>query len=667
LRARCALARTLALLPLFAGCGGGGPGGEGESAPDGKPAPAGAAWFVDATARAGLSFRHEIGPERRYWFPEIMGGGVGCGDVDGDGRLDVYAVQSGDLARAEGGAGNRLFHNEGGKRFTDVTESARVGDRGYGMGCSLADADGDGRLDVFVTNVGANALYQNEGPREGAAVVFAELGEAAGVAHAGWGTSSAFFDYDLDGDLDLFVVNYLNWESSREIPCSSAYATRDYCSPNNYNAPAADVLYRNEGGLRFRDVSRPGGIADTFGNGLGVVTGDFDGDGRPDVYVANDLMANQLWIGGADGTFRERALLAGCAVNRSGKAEAGMGVVALDVEGDGDLDLFLTHLREESNTFYRNGGGYRDGGGPQARFVDETAPLGLSAPSFAFTGFGVAAADFDLDGFQDLYVANGRVTAGRPLHREDDPFAEPNQLFRGGPEGRFEEVLPRGGEAGSPAGNGRGVAAGDFDDDGDVDLVLLDNGGELRLLENVAERAGGWISLRLLDAAGRDALGARVAVGDGEGRRWRAVRAGEGYCSSHDPRVHFGLGSTAGAVPVEVRWMDGTTERFGPLEPGRLHHLRAGGELRSAQTADGARVGRSAPPGLQPATDRRIRGTFLGCVGSLSEPPPPPNETSRTSQAAARPGADGGSSNRRRPRVCPGGHSVLPSGHLGRL
>ena len=359
--------------------------------------PASPPWFVEVAEERGLIWEHSKGENVRYWFPEIMGPGVGVLDYDRDGDMDLYLVQSGDLGVEESeNAGNRLFANDGQGGFKDVTQGSEASDRRFGMGCACADYDGDGWTDIYVTNVGRNALKKNNGESG----TFTETARAAGVDHDGWGTSCAFMDIDRDGDLDLFVANYLNWSESVELKCMSAFGDQDYCHPNNYNSPAADVLYQNEGDGTFTNITTRSGVAEAFGNGLGVAPGDFNSDGFMDIYVANDMTANQLWMNQQDGTFKESGLLAGCAVNGQGAAEAGMGVVAFDAENDGDLDIYLTHLREETNTLYLNQGG---------GFTDKTSIVGLAGPSLRFTGFGTGAADFDQDGFLDLYAANGRV------------------------------------------------------------------------------------------------------------------------------------------------------------------------------------------------------------------------------------------------------------------
>jgi hypothetical protein len=535
-----------------------------EGTPTGTTAPAtptGQPWFEDVSLASGVDFEHmNAKDEPRHWFPEIMGGGVAFLDYDGDGDLDLYLVQSGDLdPSVDAGVGNVLYQNQGGSKFVDVTAASGTGDTGYGMGCATGDYDGDGDTDIYVTNVGPNVLYRNNGD-----ATFTDISADAGVDHAGWATSAGFFDADGDGDLDLFVCNNLNWKSSREVPCLSSYGNPEYCHPNNYNSPARDVYFENQG-EQFVDKSKEAGFYEAFGNGLGVAFGDFNSDGRTDVYVANDGLPNQLWIN-LGGRFEDRALLSGCALNMMGVAEAGMGVTTVDIDEDGDLDLFMTHLRDESNTFYFNSKGV---------FSDRTARSGLLGSSLKYTGFGTGFADFDCDGKLDLYVANGRVSDWPPRFLEDDPYAEPDQVFRGLGEGRFEEVLPRGGTAEPHYGTTRGAALGDYDGDGAVDVCVVDNHGRAKLLRNITQDRGNWISLRLFEGA-HETHGAMVRAVIAGSAQHRQYTSAFSYCAASDPRAHFGLAAATEVESATVTWPDGTRETFGPLAAGSVHDLRRG-------------------------------------------------------------------------------------------
>ncbi len=504
--------------------------------------------FEEVAGALGIEFEHARALEERFWFPEIMSGGAAWLDYDGDGDLDLYLVQGGELRPGRGGGPtNRLYRNDGAGGFVDVTAAARVGDAGYGMGAAVGDADGDGAADLYVTNVGANVLFLNN--RDG---TFHRA--AAGVEDEGWGTSAAFVDFDRDGDLDLFVANYVAWSPANEVECFSGGA-RDYCHPNRYNAPQPDRLFRNrgvgaDGRVTFDDASEEAGISRSFGNGLGVAPLDFDQDGWPDLYVANDGMPNQLWINRGGGRFENRAVEAGCAVDMSGAAEAGMGVAVGDVDGDGRADLLLTHLRQETNTLYLNRGGFCE---------DATARHGLAAPSINRTGFGTALADFDHDGRLDLLVANGRVGVAETPLVAGDPFAEPNQLFRGAEGGRFREMPAT--ALGSLVENSRAAAFGDFDGDGGLDVAVVNNSGPARLLRNAVPPNGSWVRLRLRNRSGSDALGARVRVEAGGQMQWRRIESAYSYCSANEAVAHFGLGEGA-EVNAAVTWPDGRVRRL---------------------------------------------------------------------------------------------------------
>ena len=527
------------------------------------------AWFEEVTTEAGIEFTHVRGNPPRFWFPEIMSGGAAWCDVDGDDWLDLYLVQGGELQPSSAAPpGNRLYRNLGNGRFADVTQSAGVGDAGYGMGAACADFNGDGHQDLYVTNFGANVLYRNRGDG-----TFIDVTEQTGVGHASWGASAAFVDYDRDGDLDLFLVNYVNWSPERELTCTSGAKERDYCQPENYNASARDVLYRNEGDGRFTDVSREAGLWAAFGNGLGVAVDDFNGDGWRDLYVTNDGTPNQLWINQGDGHFVDEALLAGAAVNMMGMAEAGMGAAAADVDADGDPDLFMTHLRGETHTLYLNQGGF---------FIDHTAGAGLAAPVVAFTGFGTGIADFDHDGHLDIFVTNGRVVQTLAPIVEGKPFAEPNQLFRGQGNGRFEEVSPRGGTTVELVENGRAAAFADYDNDGDIDIAIVNNGGPAQLLRNVSGNRGNWVVFRLMNSKDQSPLGAQVRIRSEGREQWRTTETAYSYCASNDSRVHFGLGVSGTVDEVRVIWPDGAEETFGSLPANQLHDLRRGTGVTSS-------------------------------------------------------------------------------------
>lgn len=554
---RVCLAGTLVAAGFFMGC-------ERSSQKDTSvEEPSSRGWFDEVAVPSGLSFQHVFALEQRFYFPEIIAGGVGLLDYDGDGFLDVYFVQGGDFeAPIAERPTNRLYRNRGDGTFEDVTEATGTGDAGYGMGCACGDYDGDGDVDLYVTNVGPNVLFRNNGDG-----TFTNVAKAAGVDDSSWGTSATFVDYDADGHLDLFVVNYIDWAPGREIRCASLLDERSYCHPNIYRAPAPDTLFRNRGDGTFVNVSTSCGIRKAYGNGLGVTPGDFNGDGRLDFYVANDAQANQLWINDGEGRFTDAAPALGCDVNRMGAAEAGMGVAAVDVNHDGRLDIFLSHLRHETNTLYLNRGGW---------FDDVTSTLGLASASIPLTGFGLGFADFNHDARLDVYVANGRVKLIEPAYDSARPYAEPNLLFAGTADGRFEEVEPRGGTEKLLVESSRAVAFGDLDNDGDIDMVVVNNGGPTHLLRNRAGSRGAWATFRVVDRRGRFALGASVRATAGDRHQWRQVQRAYGYCASHDPRVHFGLGSAKRIDELLVRWLGGDGEIFGPFPAGAQYEIRQG-------------------------------------------------------------------------------------------
>ena len=544
--------------------------------PPEKPAPAAAGppvtpWLVDVTDDYGLDFVHETGGVGALHLPEIMGSGAALFDLEGDGDLDVYLINGAfDLGRSPGADGprNRLYRQQEG-RLVDVTGESGLGDTGYGMGVAVGDVDNDGLDDVYVSNYGRDRLFRNLGGGR-----FRDETAAAGIDVDGWSTSAIFIDVDRDGLLDLYVARYVDYDP--RVPCYDTAGRHEYCGPSAFPG-MSDVLLRNEGDFRFRDVSAAAGIDGVSDAGLGVVADDFNDDDWPDVYVANDADPNQLWINRGDGTFRDEGLIMGASVNAQGVTEAGMGVVAADFDGDALPDLFMTHLANESNTLYRNLG---SGLG----FEDVTVASGLAAGSAPFTGFGNVAFDAELDGDLDLALVNGRVLRGPLLETELAPpwddYAEPNLLYRNVGDGRFEPANDVAGEFHRRAEISRGLAMGDLDGDGDGDLLVSNGQGRARIYRNDIPRRGGWLRVEAWDPRlGRLAEGAIVTAEVG-GRRLRRIQCrGRSYLSSSEPTVVFGLGETARADRFLVRWPDGRRESFaGAAGDARLRLVRGEGQ-----------------------------------------------------------------------------------------
>ena len=487
---------------------------------DNRPAPRAAAdasveWFTDATADAHLDFVHVNGMTGQFYYPEIIAPGAALLDYDNDGDLDVFLVQGGSLAGAvstgNSEQGGQLFRNDleiGGDgtrrvRFMNVTDAAGIKATEYGMGAAVGDYDNDGCADLYVTALGRNHLYRNR--CDG---TFADV-TGAGISDDGWSVSAAFLDFDRDGWLDLFVGHYLNWNRSMNMPCFGPSGKRVYCAPSVYLAQQSQLFHNNRNGT-FTNVTTVAGMAAQFGPALGVTTADFNGDGWIDLYVANDAQENQLWVNQRDGTFQDLALVAGAAWSDPGKAKAGMGVDAGDVDDDGDEDVFVTNLSGEGHDLYVN-----DATGT---FEPGSAAAGLKHPSLPFTGFGTAWIDINNDGWLDLLTVNGTVQRIDALVRENDPapLRQRKQLFRNLGNGRFEDLTSRSGDVFERADVGRGAAFGNIDNDGDTDVIVGNNNGPAQVLLNATGSRNHWIGLRLVDVKGaagvRDMIGARVAV-----------------------------------------------------------------------------------------------------------------------------------------------------------
>jgi hypothetical protein len=534
------------------------------------------ALFTDVTAQSGVSFTHVNGSTGELLLPEVIGAGGALFDYDNDGDLDLFAVQGSAIPPVAPGPADtprsRLYRNDldrtnrGRLRFSDVTNASGLAFTAYGMGAVTGDFNNDGWVDLYVTALGSNRLFRNNGDG-----TFTDVTTSSGTADARWSTSASFLDYDRDGWLDLFVAQYVDFSSTMKRGCFAADSARDYCNPVVYS-PVADRLLHNNRDGTFSDVSARAGITKAPARGLGVLAADVNADGWVDVYVANDGDPNQLWINRGNGTFTDEALLAGVALNRAGQAQGSMGVDLGDVDGDGDDDLFVTNLDNEGNTLYRNIG--------KSLFEDRSVEAGVF--KLGFTGFGARFVDYENDGWLDLVVVNGAVRRSRQQAQGGDPFPlrQRNQLFRNDLGRRFVDVTASAGPAFAGLSVGRGLASGDLDNDGDSDLVVFNNSGPARVLLNTVGQRQHWLGVRAVDSR-RDALQARITIVERGGRTLsRRVQVDGSYCTASDPRVIVGLAGDGAPRTVRVQWTDGRVDEFRGLTADRYWTLERGQRAR---------------------------------------------------------------------------------------
>jgi hypothetical protein len=543
--------------------------------------------FVDVTAEVGIEFVHFNGMTGKYFIPEVTGQGAALLDYDGDGDLDAYLVQ-GSLydpdvtmadavypVKSEAELVDRLFRNdlvvgadgEHKLRFTDVTKRSGIKAAGYGMGVATGDYDNDGWVDLYVSNMGSNQLYRNNGDG-----TFSDVTSKAGVDDQRWSTSCTWFDYNRDGWLDLYVANYIEFNTKLKVRCYAKSSAQDFCGPDAYD-PVGDSLFLNNGNGTFKNVTVQTGIGqEEVGAGLGVVAADLNGDRWIDLYVANDGDANHLWINQHNGTFTNEALWAGAAVNALGAPEASMGVDAGDFDGDGDEDLFMAHIMEETNTLFVNDG--------QAFFEDRTIAAGLSGVSLGMTGFGAAWIDFDNDSWLDLIIINGAVRTLEKMAKSGHPYplGQANHLMRNRGNGTFEDVSERAGSSFKLIEVSRGAVIGDIDNDGDSDVLIVNSSGPARVLLNRHGDRQHWLGLRLIGAkVDRDMIGGRVEVTRSKGASiWRRIRTDGSFCSANDPRVLIGLGSSEAITAAKVYWPSGEVETWSNLKADRYYTVREG-------------------------------------------------------------------------------------------
>ena len=514
--------------------------------------------FVDATESSGIVFVPVSGaaPGEKGWLTEGMGSGAAWLDYDGDGNLDLYLINGSTHDRPAGrGEPNRLYRGDGKGRFTDVTDKAGVGDRGWGYGVTVGDYDNDGDPDLFIANQGANALYRNNGDGS-----FVDVTAKAGVGPSPWSTSAAFVDIDRDGDLDLYVANYMESDITK-IPRSTDEAAvqgscsyqgiQVFCGPKG-RRPEQDQLFRNNGDGTFTDVTQSSGILlPTPRFALGVVSADYDNDGDSDLYVANDSVINSLWRNNGDGTFSDVGIASLTGLNVDGRAQAGMGTDFGDYNGDGWLDLVVTNFAHDLNTVYRNLSG--------RFFVDESSLVGMGVTNLALS-WGAGFHDFDQDGDVDLLIANGHVYSEVDDYDLGTSFRQTNHLFEN-EAGRFKDVSTNSGPGLRIARSFRGAAFADYDNDGDIDVLLTALDEAPILLRNDSPDAGNRLQLALTGTrSNRDGVGARVTVTTGSATSIRERKGGGSYLCASDPRIHIGLGAATRADRIEIRWPSGTID-----------------------------------------------------------------------------------------------------------
>jgi enediyne biosynthesis protein E4 len=512
--------------------------------------------FTDVTSAAGIRFRHQASHTTQKYLIETMGAGVAWLDYDGDGNLDLFLVNGARLEdpmppgkapdKSDPRFWNRLYRNTGHGTFIDVTERAGVRGDVYGMGVAVGDYDNDGRPDLFVTGFGRNQLYHNEGNG-----TFKDVTAEAGVGGSGWSTGAAFFDYDGDGRLDLFVVRYVDWDFSKNIWCGpEKVQERGYCHPNAFPA-VTHLLYHNEGNGKFHDVSGSSGIAAHPGKGLGVAVNDSDGDGRPDILVANDSVAEQLFHNNGNGTFTETALEKGAAYNSKGASFAGMGVDWNDYNNDGRPDIFVDALSLQGYLLLRN---------TRGEYEDVSDISGLSAISMPYSGWGAKFVDYDNDGWKDLFIAQGHVMDTISADYPSISYRQRLLLLRN-VRGQYEDVSAQGGPSFEKPLAARGAAFGDFNNDGSIDAVVLTNDGAPLLLRN-NEHKNHWILINTVGTvSNRDGIGARVhIIGDSGFEQYSYVSTASSYLSAGDKRVHFGLGRDRRIRRIEIRWPSGIAQ-----------------------------------------------------------------------------------------------------------
>jgi enediyne biosynthesis protein E4 len=513
--------------------------------------------FVDVTRQAGIYFRHQRAASKEKLYVETIGAGVGWLDYDQDGFLDAFFVNSGytPLFHPPEPPQPALYHNNGDGTFTDVTAHSGIRSNGtFFFGVAVGDYDNDGYPDIYMTGYRHSVLFHNNGDG-----TFTDVTAHAGIGNDGnWGTAAGWFDYDRDGKLDLLVTNYVQYDVDHNVVCGdSRTGYRAYCHPDTFPGTLMR-LYHNNGDGTFTDVTAKAGLVNPDGKSLALVLADLDNDGWTDIFIANDAERNFVYFNNGDGTFRDASYTSGAGFSEDGKTEAGMSADAADLTGTGRMDLFVTHLDYELNRLYRNHG---DG-----TFSDVTASSGLGNTNFLNSAFGARFVDFDNDGWRDLVVINGHILDNISMYHPNVRYAEVKKLYRNIGQGRFVDATSTQNEAFLVPHVGRGLAVGDYDNDGALDLLVSNNGEYAQLLRNDGGRLSGgsrnhWLGIRLIGTrSNRDAIGARLRLVSGDFTSYDQAQGGMSYCSAQDPRIHFGLGSHTHVDSLEILWPSGARE-----------------------------------------------------------------------------------------------------------
>lgn len=509
--------------------------------------------FTDITDQTGITFQHVDGSAGNYWIVESVASGMGVFDYDNDGDLDIYFLNGAALPGTTYDAPptNHLYRNDGNMKFTDVTAESGTGDTGFGLGCAMADVNNDGFVDIYIANMNDDVLYRNNGDG-----TFSDATKQVGLGNPKLGGGVSFGDYNQDGWLDIFVANYVTCPFDFTKTCSQN-GHRLYCDPAKTNEyePQASVLYFNNGDGTFRDVSNESGIGAIKGRGMGVVSTDFDNDGDLDIYVANDVMENFLFINNGDGTFTESALFAGVAFDTHGREQGSMGTDFGDYDHDGLFDLFISNFQNQYNTLYRN-----EGGGV---FKDVAIASGVSTGNMPVVSWACFFLDYDNDSFQDIFVGNGHLQDNIERVDPGTTYYQQNLMYRNQQDGKFMDVSQRLGFDKHVYTSVRGGAYGDLDNDGDMDIVLSNWRNKPSILRNDVPSNHHWINIALQDQNGiTNGIGARVSVTSGDVTQMNEVHAGGSYQSQYDTRLHFGLGTVNTVDKISVRWQDGYMDEY---------------------------------------------------------------------------------------------------------